>query len=72
MQKRIPVDVALENTGLKKKYIAEKLGVTPGYLNVYLANPQEISIKNAAIICELTGKQMSELDFNVCGKCTPA
>ena len=44
MRKRIPVDVALENTGLKKKYIAEKLGVTPGYLNVYLANPQEISI----------------------------
>lgn len=68
MQKRIPVDTALNETGLKKKYIAEKLGVTPGYLNVYLANPEEISIKNAAIICELTGKSMSELDFNVSSK----
>lgn len=65
MQKRIPVSEALDGTGLKKRYIAEKLGVTPQWLSSYLSNPHEISIENALVISELTGKKLSELDFGV-------
>lgn len=68
MQKRISVSEALDQTGLKKKYIADKLGVSPQWLPTYLSKPKEISVENATIICELTGKKMCELDFEVSNK----
>ena len=65
MQDRIPINQALEETGLKKKFIAEKLGINPNYLKQYLSNARNISIENAAIICELTGKKINQLDFGL-------
>lgn len=60
---RIPIERAIAEAGLKKKYVASQLGVSETYINTYLRNASEISVKNAAIICSLTGKDMNELDF---------
>lgn len=63
MVDRISIDQALKDAGLKKKYVAEKLGVSYAYLSTYIKNSSEISVKNAMILCELTGKEMDDLDF---------
>lgn len=60
---RVSIDQALKEAGLKKKYVAEKLGVSDTYFSTYIKNASEISVKNAMIICELTGKEMDQLDF---------
>lgn len=65
MCKKISLDKALEQTGYKKKYIAEKLGITPEYLPKFIDNCEKISIEKAAIICELTGLKISDLDFGI-------
>ena len=63
MEKRVSIEEAINNAGLKKSFVAEKLGITSTYLSSYLKNPEKISIEKATIICELTGKKMSEIDF---------
>lgn len=60
---RVSIEKAISEAGLKKKYVASKLGISETYINAYLENPSNISIKNAAIICELTGRKMDEIDF---------
>ena len=61
--KRIPIQEAISEAGLKKKYVAECLGISETYLNTYLSSPQNISVKNASIICKLTNKNIDEIDF---------
>lgn len=53
MQERISIEEAIREAGLKKKYVANKLGVSDTYLNEYLKKPGSISVKNASIICKL-------------------
>lgn len=60
---RIPIEQAINEAGLKKKYVAAQLGISETYINAYLQNAKEISVKNASILCKLTGKTMNELDF---------
>lgn len=60
---RVSIEEAIAEAGLKKKYVAAQLGISETYINTYLRNASEISVKNAAIICSLTGKDMNELDF---------
>lgn len=60
---RISIDQAIKDAGLKKKYVASQLGITETYYSTYIQNASDISIKNALIICKLTGKQLNELDF---------
>lgn len=52
---RTPVAEALEKSGYKKSYIAQKLNISPAYYCFF--------IKQAEMICTLTGKEMHELDF---------
>lgn len=60
---RISIDQAIKDAGLKKKYVASQLGISETYYSTYIQNASDISIKNALIICKLTGKQLNELDF---------
>ena len=60
---RIKIEDAIADAGLKKKYVAERLGIHETYLNTYLSSPEKISVENASILCGLTGKKMDELDF---------
>lgn len=53
MQERISIEEAIREAGLKKKYVANKLGVSDTYINEYLKKPGSISVKNASIICKL-------------------
>lgn len=62
---RISLTQAVEDSGLKKQYVADKLGITRSYLNEYLSHPDRITIKNATILSKLTGKSINELDFNL-------
>lgn len=61
--KRIPVAEALENSGYKKAYIAKKLNISPAYYCFFIKHPEKISVQQAEIVCDLTGKNMCELDF---------
>ena len=63
MQERISIEEAIREAGLKKKYVANELGVSETYINEYLKKPGSISIKNASIICKLTKKKLNEIDF---------
>lgn len=65
MKNRIPVSQALDNCGYKKSYIANKLGISPSYYCFFIKHPEKISIKQAEIICDLTGKTLDELDFGI-------
>lgn len=47
------IEEAIREAGLKKKYVANKLGVSDTYINEYLKKPGSISVKNASIICKL-------------------
>lgn len=60
---RVSIDQAIKDAGLKKKYVASQLGISETYYSTYIQNASDISIKNALIICKLTGKQLNELDF---------
>lgn len=60
---RVSIDQAIKDAGLKKKYVADQLGISDAYLSTYIKNSSDISVKNATIICKLTGKTMDELDF---------
>lgn len=53
MQERISIEEAIREAGLKKKYVANELGVSETYINEYLKKPGSISVKNASIICKL-------------------
>ena len=52
MQERISIEEAIREAGLKKKYVANELGVSDTYINEYLKKPGSISVKNASIICK--------------------
>lgn len=54
---------AINEAGLKKKFVADKLGIGETYINQYLSKPNNITLRNALIICSLTGKSLNELDF---------
>lgn len=60
---RVSIDQAIKDAGLKKKFVASQLGISEAYYSTYIQNASDISIKNALIICKLTGKQLNELDF---------
>ena len=60
---RVSIDQAIKDAGLKKKYVANKLGIAETYISAYLQKSSDISIKNAMIICHLTGKELNEIDF---------
>ena len=53
MQERISIEETIREAGLKKKYVANELGVSDTYINEYLKKPGSISVKNASIICKL-------------------
>lgn len=53
MQERISFEEAIREAGLKKKYVANELGVSETYINEYLKKPGSISVNNASIICKL-------------------
>lgn len=60
---RVSIDQAIKDAGLKKKYVASQLGISEAYYSTYIQNASDISIRNALIICKLTGRQLNELDF---------
>ena len=45
MQERISIEEAIREAGLKRKYVANKLGVSDTYINEYLKKPGSISVK---------------------------
>ena len=63
MPERISIEEAIQEAGLKKKFVANELGISETYLPEYLKKPSSISIKNAAIICRLTKRSMNEINF---------
>lgn len=64
MPKRIPVSKAIDESGLKKNYIAKKLGVSSGYFSEFISKPDKLSIKQVTILCKLLGKKIDDIDWN--------
>lgn len=64
MPKRIPVKKAIDDSGLKKSYIANKLGISIGYFSEFISKPDKLSIKQVTILCKLLNKSIDEIDWN--------
>ncbi|WP_303194397.1 helix-turn-helix domain-containing protein [Thomasclavelia spiroformis] len=64
MQKRISINDAIEQSGLKKNYIAREIGVSPGYFAEFISRPDNMTIKQVTIFCKLVGKTIDEIDWN--------
>lgn len=60
---RVSIPDAIEKSGIKKGFLAKQLGISRQYLNKYLSRPDEISVKNAIVIANLTGYSLDSLDF---------
>ena len=63
--KRKNISEVIYNKGLKKKYVAEKMGITPQYLNSLLAHPENLTVQKACNLCDILNCKIYELDFNV-------
>lgn len=64
MPKRIPVKKAIDDSGLKKNYIASKLGISKGYYSEFISKPNKLSIEQVTTLCNLLGKKIDEIDWN--------
>lgn len=64
MPKRIPILKAINDSGLKKSYIARKLGISAGYFSEFISKPNKLSIKQVTVLCKLLDKQIDEIDWN--------
>ena len=64
MPKRIPVKKAIDASGLKKSYIANKWGISIGYFSEFISKPDKLSIKQVTILCKLLNKSIDEIDWN--------
>ena len=64
MPMRIPIKKAIDESGLKKSYIAEKLGVSAGYFAEFISKPDKLTIKQVNILCNLLGKEINDIDWN--------
>lgn len=64
MPKRIPIEKAIDESGLKKNYIAKKLGVSVGYFSEFISKPDKLSIKQVTVLCKLLGKKIDDIDWN--------
>lgn len=64
MKKKCIVD-AVEESGLKKSYIAKQLGISSCYFSSWIKKPREMSMQQAYTLCRLLGMEMAELDFGV-------
>ena len=53
MQERISIEEAIREAGLKRKYVANKLGVSDTYINEYLSNVKEFYKKDENKIFKL-------------------
>ena len=42
---RVSIETAIKEAGLKKSFVASKLGIANTYLKEYLQNPCKISVK---------------------------
>lgn len=63
MARNIKIDKAIEESGLKKKFICEKLGIAPAYYSSFMENPEKMSYAQAIILCNLLGLSINEVDF---------
>lgn len=64
MPKRIPIKKAIDDSGLKKSYIASKLGISIGYYSEFISKPDKLSIKQVTILCQLLNKNIDDIDWN--------
>lgn len=64
MPERIPIKKAIDDSGLKKSYIAEKIGVSAGYYAEFISKPNKLTIEQVNILCKLLGKEINEIDWN--------
>ena len=62
---RKSIDQAINESGLKKKYVAEKLGISPQYLITILKHPENLTVERACTLCVILDCKFYELDFNV-------
>lgn len=61
---KISLAEALEKTGLKKKHIADKLGMTPQYYSVFVRR-NTINRAQAFVIEKLTELSIEDIDVEV-------
>ena len=61
---RLSLAEALENTGLKKKFMAEKIGITTQYYSVFVKR-RSINRAQATVIEMLTGLNIEDIDIEV-------
>lgn len=64
MEERTSLAEALENTGMKKKFISERLGITPQYYSMFIKR-KTINRAQATVISMLTGMSIDEIDVEV-------
>lgn len=65
--KKISLEKAVNDSGFKKSFIAEKLGISPCYFSAFIKKPKDMSLEQAYILCTLLNKNMEDLDFGVDG-----
>lgn len=64
MPERLPIKKAIDDSGLKKSYIADKLGVSAGYFAEFISKPHKLTIQQVNILCDLLGKEINDIDWN--------
>lgn len=64
MSRNIKLDEAIKKSGLKKKYISQKLGINPAYYATFMENPEKMSYCQAITLCELLGLNINDVDFS--------
>ncbi|EAF5877597.1 XRE family transcriptional regulator [Listeria monocytogenes] len=59
------ISIVIEKKGLKKKYVANKLGITPETFGRKLNKPNTFSAMQIASLVEVLGVPIEALDFEV-------
>lgn len=63
-RKRLKVTEVITQSGLKKSYIANELGVSVGYFSNFIKDPGNWSVRQSQKFCQLVGLSFDEIDWS--------
>lgn len=55
------INEVINNSGMKKSYIAKQLGINPNTLSNYISGKRKISLETAVHLAEILGCDVKEL-----------
>ena len=64
IKKRIPLSEALDETGIKKKVISERLGFSPTHYSSFVRNTKQLKPAQVDEILKMTGLTIDQIEWN--------